>query len=64
MSRRPKKKHPGGRPPLPAGEAKTARLHLALTEEERRAADAVAAAHGVHLAEWARRRIAHDGSDK
>lgn len=62
MPRRPKK-HPGGRPPLPPGEAKTARLHLALTEEERRAAEALAARHGMHLAEWARRRISHDGAD-
>jgi hypothetical protein len=52
-----------GRPPLPAGDGKTARLHLALTDEELAAARAQADAHGVHVAEWARRRIVHDGSD-
>lgn len=63
MSRRAKK-HPGGRPTALPGESRDDYLpRTRTTSEERARADQEAAAHGLTLAEWVRRRVVHDGAD-
>lgn len=52
--RRRPKRHPGGRPPLPPGEARTERIQVTATPAERARYAAAAARDGLHLAVWIR----------
>lgn len=59
----PNGKHPGGRPPV-AGETRSERVEVRMTADERERAQRAASEHGEpSLADWVRRRIAHDGAD-
>jgi hypothetical protein len=61
--RKPKKPR-RGRPPLPAGEARASLLpSVRVSAEDRAAAEREAAAHGVALSEWLRRRAVHAGAE-